>query len=173
MQSLLLPDADVIIGLHELGYWDQVVKLAKIHVASSVIGEVKHYWKLEKQIPIDLSKMVADGKIIKLEGPPEKQSELLQQLRKYNLHTCLNAGELESITIIYCEVVPELKFCVRERPAMKVMACLDMREQAVSVEQVLRDCGILKRKENIPGIYSQIRFERIFLEGTFIQVESD
>jgi hypothetical protein len=173
MRSLLLLDADVIIAIHKLGYWSRVINSCKVYVASVVVGEVQYYRDDNgKSFPIDLSKDISAGKIIELSGDLEEQSILLSKLKPYKLDG-LDAGELESIAIICENQIENLQFCIKERLAIKVMAFLKMSECTVSIEQVLRDNGILKRKEKIDSIYSKIRCERILLEGAFIQVEEN
>lgn len=171
MPSLLLPDADVIIGLHELGYWNQVVNSNKIYISSIVVGEVTHFWDSDgNKIEIDLSSQVSNGKVIQIEGSLQVQAEIVQKLKPAKLNG-LDPGELESIAIIYEDKVEELKFCVRERPAIKAVAFLDLSDKAISVERVLRNFNIIKQNHYLPPINSQNRFEDIICDGKFLQIE--
>lgn len=173
MQSLLLPDADVIIVFHRLGYWEKVVSMCKVYVASTVVSEVQFYRDDDgNQIPIDFAPLISDGKITVLQGDLQAQSKLLQHLIRYGLDG-LDAGELESITIISEDLVPDLKFCLKERLATKVMACLNKSCQAISIEEALRSSGILGKREQIDRRYSDGRVKAVLLEGAFQQVEID
>lgn len=51
MKSLLLLDADIVIDLHKIGLWKAVTGRYKVHLPSTIIGEIKHYRKGSEQIP--------------------------------------------------------------------------------------------------------------------------
>lgn len=171
MRRLLLLDADVVIGLHELGLWNAALNCCQIYLAGTVIQEIKHYWNpAGEKVLIDLIPQITSGKIVELDGSPETQAEILGRLRKPSLDG-LHAGELESIAIIYAGEMEDLQFCIKERAAMKAVAFLDLKERAISVEQALRDGNVIAKKQSLPSVYSKKRFDSIFLEGVFIQVK--
>jgi len=171
MLRLLLPDADVVIGLYELGLWDKVIKSYKIYMAGTVLGEVTHYWRGQEKIEIDLSADVAAGRVIELHSSLEVQAEILKKLKASGLDG-LDAGELESIAIIYKSEIDGLRFCVRERLAIKAVAYLGFKESTICVEEVLRSAQLISKTEVLPPIYSQKRFDAIILEGAFAQVSN-
>ena len=171
MRRLLLPDADVVIGLHELNLWNKVLNCCQIYLASTVIQEVQHYWNSAgERILIDLAPHITSGKIIVLDGSPEIQAEILNKLIKSNLDG-LHAGELESIAIIYTKDIIDLQFCIKERAAIKAVAFLNLKESSISVEQALRDINVLGKKQVLLPVYSKKRFDNILLEGIFVQVK--
>ena len=142
----------------------KITKLNKSTVSSIVSELLKNNYLVEE--------LIADNKIVVLQGDPQQQAKLLQKLKRYDLDG-LDPGELESITIICEDLVPDLKFCLKERLATKVMACLNRSQQAISIEEVLRDNGIIGKKEFINKAYSKKRIEAVLLEGVFKQVEID
>lgn len=170
MLRLLLPDADVVIGLHELELWEKVLKSYKIYMAGAVVKEVTHFWKGQEKVQIDLSQDIITGRIIELHASLEIQAEILKKLKESGFDG-LQIGELESIALIYSPSIEGLRFCVRERIAIQAIAYLGFKESAICVEEVLRSAQLIQKTDTLPSVYSKKRFDAIILEGTFAQIQ--
>jgi len=165
MKSLLLLDADIIIHLFEFGFWDAVISHYKVYVVSTVIREVIHYYpngdyRNEKKIPVDLSDYVVKGKIIEVEATVQEQSDILSRLNPVGLDG-LNPGELECIAVMVNDKVLDAKFCVKDALAIKALVFLDLREKSMSLEEALRDCGVLRKSDKIHFEFSKKKFDDI------------
>jgi hypothetical protein len=173
MDRLLLPDADVIIELHKLGYWKGVTSRYKIHIASTVLKEVTYYEDDSgNKVPIDLSGDISSGRVKEDSASPQQIQALLQRIPRDKID--LDPGELESIAIISSQSTDELKICVIDKAAIKALSFLDLRDRAVSFEEILVSCGIWKKGDKISDHrLSKRRFEDWATEGKFILLSED
>jgi len=173
MDRLLLPDADVIIELHKLGKWNGVTSGYKIHIASTVLKEVTHYVDDSgTKIPIDLSGDISSGKVAEDSATPQQIQALLQRIPRDKIE--LDPGELESITIIANRDSDDLKICAIDKAAIKALSFLDLRDRAVSFEEVLVGCGIWKKGDKVADHrLTKKRFEDWATEGKFILLSED
>ena len=163
MESLLLLDADIIIHLFEQGYWNAVISRYKVYVASIVLREVKYYCDAQgKKITIDLFDYVNRGQIKEVEATPEEQAILLDRLREDNLDS-LDAGELECIAILFIDRIPDIQFCVKDTLAIRALVALDLHEKALSLEEILRNAGVLRRKDRIAREFSKKKLSDLTL----------
>ncbi|MFH0771075.1 MAG: hypothetical protein V1933_00425 [Candidatus Omnitrophota bacterium] len=165
MGRLLLLDADVVIELHKLGYWKGITGRYKIHIASTVLKEVTHYLDDSgKKTPIDLSGDINSGKVKEESASLQEIQILLQRIPRDKID--LDAGELESVTIISSHSADELKICVIDKAAIKALSFLDLRDRAFSFEEVLINCGIWKKGDRISDPrFTKKRFESWAAEG--------
>lgn len=171
MQNLLLLDSDVIIDLHELGYWEGVVKNNLVHVASTVARcEVNYYKKEGKKISIDLVAQIDKGKIKEESVTAEEQADVEKRLKIVSLDG-LDAGELESITIVAKDKLPDLKICLVEITGTKAAAFLGLGSKMLSVEEVLINSGILKRGKPIKYRHSDKKLRDLITEGKFLAID--
>ena len=62
---LLLLDANIVIELHKLGLWEEVVKKYSVTLTSTVACYEAKYWEDEekRQHPFDLAQDIEKGKI--------------------------------------------------------------------------------------------------------------
>ena len=173
MDRLLLPDADVIIELHKLRYWKGVTSGYKIHIASTVLKEVTHYVDDSgTKIPIDLSGDISSGKVTEDSATPQQIQALLHRIPRDKID--LDPGELESITIISCQPTDQLKICAIDKAAIKALSFLELRDRAISFEEVLVSCGIWKKGDRIPDHrLTKKRFEDWATEGKFILLSEE
>lgn len=165
MKSLLLLDADIIIHLFEFGLWNAIISHYEVYVASTVIREVEYYYPNgdyhnEKKVLVDLSAYVTQGKIKEVEATVQEQSDILILLNPAGLDG-LNPGELECIAVMVNNKVPGTNFCVKDTLAIKALIFLDLREKSISLEEALRDCGVLRKSDKIPPEFSKKKFEDI------------
>lgn len=173
MKSLLLLDADVAIHFHELGWWESIIKQYKIHLTSTVIGEIKHYTDSQgNQIKIDLSQDIQCRNVVEIGAPPQEISKILSLLKDVNLDG-LHAGELESITYIKSGKTPDLKIGIKDGLAIKALSFLELEDSACPLEEILKYCGILRPKDKIKYEYSAAKFKKLVYEGKQLLVEKE
>lgn len=173
MDLLLLPDADVVIELHKLGYWKGVTSRYKIYIASTVLREVTHYEDDSgNEIPIDLSGDIASGKVKESSASVQEVHDLLQRIPRDKIE--LHPGELESITIIANQSSDVLKICAIDKATIKALSFLDLRDRAISFEEVLVSCGIWKKGDKVADHrLTKKRFEDWSREGKFILLSEE
>jgi hypothetical protein len=76
--KLLLLDADVIIDLLSLGCLELLIIKKKVFVASTVIDEVKSYWKNKSKVNINFREnFVNTNKIIELSANADEIKQLV------------------------------------------------------------------------------------------------
>jgi len=140
--KLWLLDADVIIDLLGLNIFDKLVKIHEVHVASTVVGEVRFYRRDGEKVSIDFHKVyVGTGRVKEALASAEELREVvkvLPEIKREGLHP----GELESIAILLRE--EGLTFCSCDAATIRALPLFDLAERGVSTEALLRKSGLLK-----------------------------
>jgi len=136
MKKLLLLDADVVIDLHSLGLFEKMSKSYNLFVTQEVFEEAKYYKKRNQKIPIKIRGRVAVIDDIKVEC----LAKVRKEAREARL--AIDLGESTSIAYILqgeCDVA----FCLCDKAAIKLMAYMNLEQNAVSVEKTLKNAGLL------------------------------
>ena len=137
---LWLLDADVVIKFLEIDVFDKLVVLHELHVASSVIDEVKYYRKNGKKIPINFRQQYIDtGNVIESTAVIEEIQDVLKCLPSLKREV-IHAGEIESLAILVRE--DALTLCTFDAAAIRTLPFLDMTDRAISAEQLLNVSGL-------------------------------
>jgi hypothetical protein len=137
---LWLLDADVVIKFLEIDVFDKLVELHELHVASSVIGEVKYYRRSGKRIPVNFRKQYIDsGDVIESTASIEEIQAVLKSLPSLK-REAIHAGETESLAILVREKA--LTLCTFDAAAIRTLPFLEVTERAISAEQLLHLSGL-------------------------------
>lgn len=138
--KLWLLDADVIIKLLEIDVFDKLVAMHDLHVASTVVDEVKHYKRAGRKILVDFRAQYIDSqRVNETSATPDEMQEVLKRLpalRRQGIH----AGETESLAVLVRQ--EELTMCTFDSAAIKTLPFLDVTERAISAEGLLRTSGL-------------------------------
>lgn len=138
--KLWLLDADVTIKLLELGVLDSLAKQHKVHVASTVVSEVKYYKKSRQKIQVDFRKVYIDsGKITEITSSAEDMQEVLRKLPALK-RDAIHAGEIESLAILLQE--ESLTLCTFDAAAIRTVPFLDASDRIISAERLLQTSGL-------------------------------
>ncbi len=163
---LLLLDADVIIGLHELGVWEQIVKNHKVYIPSIILHKEAYYYKDEDgtQHPINVSKDI-DKRIFELSCSVEELITFAEQFDRV-FQEDLHDGEKEALVLLKKD--EELILCSCDHAAIKTLGLLDLSEQGISFENLLKKSGMNKKLENK---YTEERFKKCLSEGVEMRIQ--
>ncbi len=172
-KSLVLLDADIIIFLHELNYWNAIIKNYEISIASTVIGEVKFYInRIEgTKIPIDLRSFIAKGVVKEVSITAQEVKEVFDILREAPPLDGINAGELESIAILYFTKDQNLKMGVEDGLAVMALSYFELDDKACRLQDILKNCGIDPKVIADRPQFSHKRFNNLLTEGKFLLVK--
>jgi len=172
MERLLLLDADVIIWLHQVGLWDPILKNYEIHVASTVLNEVTHYCDdFGRKIAIDLASRIDNNELKEIGADSLQLKDLVDRLPRDKIE--LHDGELESLAIVYHNLVKGMNVCLIDRAAIIGMAYLEIDDKGMSVEEVLVNCGLSgKWKKLADDAHSKKRFGHWVTQGKMILLEA-
>ncbi len=137
---LWLLDADVVIKFLEIDVFDKLAVLHELHVASSVIDEVKYYRKNGKKIPVNFRQQYIDtGNVTESTAVIEEIQDVLKCLPSLKREV-IHAGEIESLAILVRE--EKLTLCTFDAAAIRTLPFLGMTERAISAEQLLKVSGL-------------------------------
>lgn len=138
--KLWLLDADVIIKLLEIDVFDRLVAMHDLHVASTVVDEVKYYRRAGRKIQVDFRQQyIAAGLVTETLATAEEMQDVLRRLpplRQQGVH----AGEIESLAVLVRQ--EDLTLCTFDAAAIRTLPFLDVTERAVSAERLLRTSGL-------------------------------
>lgn len=98
--NIVLLDADVIIDLHRLGIWEQIVKRNQVKISSIILRQEVYFYEDEqgKRHNIDLLKD-AGIKFQELSIEVTIMRDFIKQFDR-NIQEELHPGELEALSII-------------------------------------------------------------------------
>ncbi|MBT0663127.1 hypothetical protein KI809_02335 [Geobacter pelophilus] len=138
--KLWLLDADVIIKLLEIDVFDRLVAMHDLHVASTVVDEVKYYRRAGRKFQVDFRQQyITTGLVTETLATAEEMQEVLRRLpllRQQGVH----AGEIESLAVLVRQ--EDLTLCTFDAAAIRTLPFLDVTERAVSAERLLRTSGL-------------------------------
>jgi len=138
----VLLDADVVIWLSENGIWDQLIDRARVALARTVVQEVDHYYDpaTQAQKRISLKPYVTSKRIEIVDADKDTTRKVLEKCGKY---VSLHKGELESVAYV-AKPGSDALLCTGDGGAIRAMVLLDLNEQAVSLEEMLRRSGLAR-----------------------------
>ncbi len=163
---LVLLDADVIIDLHRLGVWEQIIKKHTIYVSSIILRREVYFYQDTKgsRHPIDLVKEIG-GKINELSCSAQ---ELLAFKEKFDavFQEDLHDGEKEALVLLQKQ--EDLMLCTCDHAAIKALALLDLSDKGISFENLLKKSGITKQLEYK---HTEKRFQKCLSEGSIMKIQ--
>jgi hypothetical protein len=161
--KLWLLDADVIIKLLEIDVFDKLVAMHALHVASTVVDEVKYYRRSDQKIQINFRQQyIESGRIIESTASPEKMKNILCRLpplRQQSIH----AGEIESLAVLVGQ--EDLTLCTFDAAAIRTLPFLDITDRAVSAERLLKSSGLTLS----PGYKLDLRLSEEYFKSNMEQ----
>ncbi len=144
--NLLLLDADVIIDLHRLGVWKQVISKNRVSVASSVARREVYYYIDDDgtRKMIDLIEDINQERINELSATAKELQDFIKRFDQC-IEAELGFGEKESLVLL--EKDDCLLFCTCDSLAIKVMSLMNLGENGISMERVLQTTGLTQELE--------------------------
>ncbi|TKJ33376.1 hypothetical protein CEE39_03915 [bacterium (candidate division B38) B3_B38] len=108
--------------------------------------EAKFYKKKGESNYFDLNKDLRENKIIEI-CPSVEDVKIIQDKFDPRSAPILHIGELEAITFLMRQEISDIKFCSGDFGAIRAMVILDIGELAISLEEALKQCGLLREVE--------------------------
>lgn len=138
--KLWLLDADVIIKLLEIDVFDKLVAMHELHVASTVVDEVKFFRRGGQKFQINFRQQyIETGRVTETTATPEEMQDVLRRLPPLR-QQAVHAGEIESLAVLVRQ--EDLTLCTFDSAAIKTLPFLDATERAVSAERLLQRSGL-------------------------------
>ena len=172
MKSLLLLDADIVIDLHKIGLWKAVTSRYKVHLPSTIIGEIKHYWKGSEQVLIDLSVELSSGMVVEVSVDPIDQKKVFDLLVSKKVDA-IHDGEREALSYMYFHHDEDFRIALKDHAAIRAAVVLDIVEKTMSVEAMLKEAGALRQKDDLPYELTEKRFSKFRTEGAFLSAAAE
>ncbi|MCJ7578998.1 MAG: hypothetical protein MUP98_00515 [Candidatus Aminicenantes bacterium] len=163
---IVLLDADVIIDLHRFGIWEKILKKNKILIPSTILRHevfyfvdtagIKHYIDLIDDAGNAFTEVSATAE------------DLIQFKQKFDrfIEEELDPGETEALKILLDR--NDCYFCTCDKVAIKTMALLGKREQALSFEKLLKSSGFTKSLELK---HTENYFKKYLDEGSILRIQ--
>ncbi len=159
---LLLLDANIIIKLFELGFWDDILNAYDIHLSRTVIGEAEFYCdEYGTKHNINLSQEEDEGKLSVFEVDISDIKEFTDRFDATYLEK-LDPGEAESLANIM-QKGENYSICSADHIVYKVLGNLLVTEKGVSLDEILNETGLYCE---LPRCYSEAFRLSCSMEGT-------
>ncbi len=138
--QLLLVDANIIIKLHELGIWEEFIKLCRVTVTEAVAYDEAHFWVDQNEVrhDFDLSHEI-DREAIFCENVPLSQTE--DFLKNFDSTYAIHAGEAEPLALLFASEKNWL-ICSADGIVFRVLGRTGRADQGISLEEVLSQIGL-------------------------------
>lgn len=150
--KLLILDAGVVITLHQLGIWRQVVERCDLHV-SRVVVEVESLFHRDSSDDqgeygqcIDIQSDVASGAVSVFDvhiGGVERFRQAFDDSYAAGIHD----GEAESLAYLFANPQRDWLISSGDAIVFKVLGNCGCAEQGISVEEILSRLGLTKQLE--------------------------
>ena len=143
--KLLILDAGVVITLHELKLWDEVVEKCDVHLSQIVVEQEVQFSPSEDDQygdDINLQPYVQDGRVQMFCVNP-KEIHDFRSLFDANYFVDLDDGEAESLAYLFSQ---QEEFLISSGDAItyKVLGNTGRTEQGISLEEILQKIGLGK-----------------------------
>ena len=159
MLKLLLLDADIVISAHELEVWENLTKIAEVHLPSIVIRKCEPYYYIDKN---GNKKYIEDLRILVQKGVVFEESASVSQLLEIEklldiaTETGLSKADKEALAIMI-STKKNFIFCTGDKKIIRKLVSLDLKEKSVSMETLLKSCGL---ERAVPDKRSEKYFKR-------------
>jgi hypothetical protein len=150
--KLLILDAGVVITLHQLGIWRQVVERCDLHV-SRVVVEVESLFHRDSSDDqgeygqgIDIQSDVASG-AVSVFDVPIGDVERFRQAFDDSYAAGIHDGEAESLAYLFANPQKDWLISSGDAIVFKVLGNCGCGEQGISLEEILSRFGLTKQLE--------------------------
>lgn len=161
----LIPDAMVVIVLHELGIWDSFCQHVTVVVPSIIVHECQFYIDpaAGEREEIHLDEQVRAGKILEATATFDQMAEFGARFDALMLSE-LHGGEVEALTLLLLDRVSDCWLCTADRAAVKALVMVGLKERGISLEEALQVLGV-HRPRRLEEQYTKVSFERWIREA--------
>ncbi len=147
--KLLILDAGVVIYLHEISLWQQVVANCDLYLSRIVAEKEVLFQKSEQDeygYDIDLSPMITSGAITVFDVSVSELKSFRNQFDLLYLGD-LDDGESESLAYLVKQS-PEFLISSGDAIVYRVLGNLNRGEQGISLEEILQKLGLGRAVQN-------------------------
>ena len=147
--KLLILDAGVVIYLHEIGLWQQVVANCDLYLSRIVVEKEILFQKSEQDeysYDINLSPMIKSGAITVFDVSVSDLKTFRSQFDLLYLGD-LDDGESESLAYLVKQS-PDFLISSGDAIVYRVLGNLNRGEQGISLEEILQKLGLGRAVQN-------------------------
>lgn len=148
--KLLILDACVVIQLHEMGRWDDILRRCDIHL-SEIVARQEVRFDDANGVRIDLTSALDDGSITTF-SVTEEDIEAFRNRFDADYLGVLDDGEAESLAYLFASKDDYL-ISSADRIVFRVLGNLHRSEQGISLQEILNRLG--STASQLPQQYSK------------------
>jgi len=160
----LMPDAMIIIALHEMNIWESFCSSCRVLVPSIVAVESEFFHDADGWgLPIHLEDQVSreEASLLDMETLKSRFDQVLAER--------IHAGELEALTLFYNgSVTKDCLLCTSDRAVLYALVCLDLSNRAISLESALDKIGL---RQTLEHQYTEDWFQDILREARIRRIQ--
>lgn len=165
MSKLLILDANVIIVAFRDGFWKALALRYQLVIPSVIVEESQYYTDSNRsQTQIDLKAEIAAKRLEVVETCPEELA-LLYRRFKSDFIDSTDPGELHALGYLYSRRDQGIRFCTGDTPAIKAAAIMGLTETMVSLEVLMRECGLAGKIRTLGPHFKADTLQRKLGEG--------
>lgn len=164
--NIVLLDADVVIDLHRLGIWEQILKRNKVKISSIILRQEAYFYEDEQGRPHNINLLKDAGvKFQELSIEANIMREFIRQFDR-NIQEELHPGEIEALSLIQGD--KGLLFCTSDKMAIKTIALMGSSSQGISFESLLKTSGLTKKLEHR---HTEEYFKKHLRDGSIMRIQ--
>ncbi|MEA2006448.1 MAG: hypothetical protein U9O50_09370 [Acidobacteriota bacterium] len=165
---MILLDSDVIIDLHRLNVWNNVVAKNKIYISSIILRQEVHFFKDCNGIRHYIDLLKNAGSLFQETSISAEDLKIFSQQFDRVFEGELHSGEKEALKILQDN--NDFLFCTCDKAAIKAIALLGKKEQGISFEKLLKSSGLTKKIEHK---HTEKYFRKYLDEGSIMRIQSN
>jgi hypothetical protein len=171
---LILLDANVIISLHQLGLWSQIINQCQVFSTSCIVFDESKFYSTKNgdQISIDLKQSIDEGKLTVLDADLS-DLELIKTIFTDEFLLSLHEGELEALALIAADKHNDCRFCTADGPAIMALAMIGKQQYGISLEELLTQNGLTRQITALPNYCTNRWFNLRITEGNFKRINRE
>lgn len=139
--KLFLLDANIVLELHVLGIWHAVLSKCQVTLTASVVQESQFFENAHGEKTFTNLEAEHQQQLFDVVAIPVSQVQAFRDKFKPDYLSRLDLGETESLVHLLA-TTEEYRLCSADAIVFKVLACLGMEEQGISLEVLLNSIGL-------------------------------
>jgi len=156
----ILADANIIIEIHRLGIWKQFTNQCQIATTEYIVQNEALFFRSNfGNVEIDVHEYIDNGAVIILSATGSDLAAIYEKFEAAFLEPVDN-GELEALSLIIANKIPDALFCTADGPAIEALAMLGKSSAGISLEKVFEKTGFSISSGRLRHEYQEMFFQK-------------
>ena len=156
----ILADANIIIEIHRIGIWKQFTNQCQIATTEYIVQNEALFFRSNfGHVEIDVHEYIDSGSVITLSATGSDLAAIYDKFEAAFLKP-VDDGELEALSLIVANKIPDALFCTSDGPAIEALAMIGKSSTGISLEKVFEKTGFRNSSGKLRHEYQEAFFQK-------------